>query len=102
MPKQLTYLSPHQNGKVFGILMALASLTFVIPFSLFFLVIHHLTAPIGLPPGPPPFLFLIFPVMYMVFGYLSVALGCLLYNFMFKYIGGIEFQDGERPRDPAS
>ncbi|HVB48261.1 MAG TPA: hypothetical protein VNF69_07710 [Burkholderiales bacterium] len=31
------------------------------------------------------------PVIYLVLGYVMVAIGCLIYNFMFKYIGGIEF-----------
>jgi len=42
--------------------------------------------------GPPALMILIMPVMYLVIGYLSVAIGCAVYNFMFKYIGGIEFE----------
>lgn len=32
MKKQIKRMSPHQNGKVFGVLMAIASLVFVVPF----------------------------------------------------------------------
>lgn len=31
-------------------------------------------------------------VMYFVIGYFSVVVGCLLYNVLFKFIGGIEFE----------
>jgi hypothetical protein len=35
---------------------------------------------------------LMMPIFYLVFGYVMVAIGCAVYNFMFKYIGGIEFE----------
>jgi hypothetical protein len=38
------------------------------------------------------FLFAFFPIVYFVFGHLGVALGCVVYNFLFKYIGGFEFE----------
>jgi hypothetical protein len=34
----------------------------------------------------------LFPVMYLVIGYVMVVLGCAVYNFMFKFIGGMEFE----------
>jgi len=36
------------------------------------------------------------PFIYLIFGYISVAIGCALYNVMFKYIGGFEFEARER------
>lgn len=86
MKQQVSRLSPHQNGKVFGVLMALSSLVFLVPF--FFIFSATMPAGAG---GPPAFMILAMPVMYLVFGYLSVALGCAVYNFMFNFIGGIEF-----------
>ena len=86
MKQQVARLSPHQNGKVFGVLTAIGSLVFVIPFFLIFSVTG------GANGGPPASMFLLMPVMYLVFGYLAVAVGCLLYNFMFKYLGGIEYE----------
>ena len=86
MKQQIERLSPHQNGKVFGVLMALGAFVFAIPMFLIFMA----TAPKE--SGPPAFMFLLFPVMYLIFGYLSVAIGCWIYNAMFKYIGGIEFE----------
>jgi len=35
MKKQIRRMSPHQNGKVAGILMAVSSLIFFVPFSPF-------------------------------------------------------------------
>lgn len=32
------------------------------------------------------------PVMYLVMGYVSVAIACAVYNLLFKHIGGIEFE----------
>jgi hypothetical protein len=88
MKKQIKRLSPHQNGKVFGVLMALSSLVFVIPFAFAFSFM-----PMGQRAGEPGMLFLIAaPIMYLVMGYVMVAVGCLIYNFAYKYIGGIEFE----------
>jgi hypothetical protein len=86
MKVQVARLSPHQNGKVFGVLMALGSLVFLVPFTLIFAMAPEQ------PNAPPAFLFLLFPILYLIFGYLSVAVGCWLYNVMFKYIGGIEYE----------
>lgn len=86
MKQQVAKLSPHQNGKVFAILMALSSLVFIVPFGLFAVV----SAPAGA--RGPMFMFLVMPLIYLVFGYVSIAIGCAVYNYMFKYIGGIEFE----------
>jgi drug/metabolite transporter (DMT)-like permease len=86
MKQQVARLSPHQNGKVFAVLMALGSLVFLIPLSA---VLWFTPSD---PNAPPTWLFLLFPVIYLILGYVSVAVGCWLYNVMFKYIGGIEFE----------
>jgi len=85
MNQQIERFSPHQNGKVFGVLMAFSSLIFLIPFSL----IMFATTPDDV--RPPVFFFFLAPLLYLVMGYVMVAIGCVIYNFMFKYIGGIEF-----------
>lgn len=87
MKQQIARLSPHQNGKVFGVLMALTSLIFLIPFVLLF----GAFGPGGRGAGPSMFMFILMPFIYLIFGYLSVAVGCMIYNFMFRYIGGVEF-----------
>ncbi len=82
MKQQVTRLSPHQNGKVFGVLTAVTSLVFVVPFFLFSLTFAG---------GGSNWMILLMPFMYLIFGYISVAIGCLIYNFTFKIIGGIEY-----------
>ncbi|MEO7886290.1 MAG: hypothetical protein ABI893_06230 [Polaromonas sp.] len=91
MKQQISRLSPHQNGKVFGVLMAIGSLVFLVPFFLVFATM----APAGAGNAPPLLMFLFMPVLYLILGYLSVAIGCALYNFMFKYLGGVEFESSE-------
>lgn len=89
MKHQIARFSPHQNAKVFAVLMAVGSLVFLVPFML-------LT--IGMAPqgAAPPWAFVIaLPLIYLVFGYLSVALACWIYNVMYPHIGGIEFEAGE-------
>lgn len=87
MKTQIQRFSPHQNGKVFAVLMAVSSLVFVVPFML----IASATAPQG-SGAMPLFMVVLFPLFYLVFGYVMVAIGCWLYNVMFKYIGGIEYE----------
>lgn len=86
MKQQIARFSPHQNGKVFAILMALGALVFMMPFMLF----AFATAPVAA--RPPMLFFLAMPILYLVMGYVMVAIGCALYNFMYKRIGGIEFE----------
>ncbi len=88
MVKQIERFSPHQNAKVMAILMAIGSLVFLLPFMLF----ASMAAPRGA--GFSMSMMLLLPVFYLVIGYLGVAAGCWLYNTMFRYIGGIEYEDG--------
>ena len=92
MIKQIERFSPHQNAKVIAILMALASLVFMLPFLLFASVV----APRGI--GMPLSMMVLFPVIYLVLGYLGVA-SCWIYNAMFKHIGGIEYEEGPSAPD---
>jgi Ca2+/H+ antiporter len=85
MRVQIQRFSPHRNAKVFAVLFAVSSPVFVVPVML----IAGLAAPKD--QGQPMFMAILFPIMYLVFGYISVAVGCWMYNVMFKHIGGIEF-----------
>ncbi len=92
MKKQISRMSLHQNGKVFGILMAVGSLVFVLPFfaiAMFFApdVDQH-----GNPVTFPKFMFILFPILYLVIGYLMTVIGSAIYNLLFRYIGGFEFE----------
>ena len=86
MKQQIARISPHQNGKVLGVLMALSSLVFVVPFTLFSIF----AAPQG--SGPSGFFLVLLPIFYLVMGYLTVAVACWLYNHLYKSLGGIEFE----------
>ena len=86
MKTRVHRFSPHQNAKVFAVLMAISSLIFVIPFMLF----ANFMAPQG--SGFPAFMVLAFPVIYLVFGYIFVAIGCWVYNLLAQFTGGIEFE----------
>ena len=86
MKTQIKRLSSHQNGKVFGVICALGSLVFVVPMMFFAGAMESQ----GM--GMPRAVFLLFPVGYLVMGYLSVALACIVYNFAFGFLGGIEYE----------
>src|SRR5690349_1913928 len=86
MKQQIARFSPHQNGKVFAVLMAVSSLVFLVPF----MVLAFATAPA--PARPPLFFFIGLPVLYLVIGYVMVAISCWVYNAFYKHIGGIEFE----------
>lgn len=85
MQMQIARFSPHQNGKVFGVLTAIVSFIFLVPFTLVALA----TAPKDA--APPVFVLLLLPLVYMLLSYAMVAVGCWLYNRLFRHIGGIEF-----------
>jgi hypothetical protein len=88
MKVQIKRFALHQNAKVFGVLMGLSSLVFAVPA---FIIFSAVAVPAG-HKGPPAFMFLLFPLMYLVMGYIMVAIGCALYNFVSRYTGGIEYE----------
>lgn len=97
MKKQIRRMSPHQNGKVFGVLMAVASLVFVVPMFLIMLFAAPVIDQHGNPVTFPMFLVILFPIIYLVFGYVATVIGSTIYNFLFKYVGGFEYEvtDGD-------
>lgn len=89
MKQQIARFSPHQNAKVLAVLMTVGSLVFLVPMMLFMSMASPREA-------QPPFLFFVaMPLLYLVFGYISVAIGCLIYNQLVKYTGGFEFETDE-------
>lgn len=85
MKIQIEKFSVHQNAKVFAVLMALSSFFFVVPFMLF----ASMVAPEG---SFPLFMLIVFPLMYLVLGYVMVAVGCWVYNWIARHTGGLEFE----------
>ena len=92
MKKQIKRLSPHQNGKVFGILSAVATLPIFIPMFLMMSVFMPEVDQNGNAVEFPGFMFIMFPIFYLIFGYISVAVACLFYNLIQKYVGGFEYE----------
>jgi hypothetical protein len=87
MKQQVARFSPHQNGKVFGVMTAVTSLIVIVPA----LLLASVFAPAD-QGGPPLLMMLLAPLFYLIFGYVFTAIGCLIYNALFKYIGGIEYE----------
>ena len=89
MKKQIKRLSLHQNGKVFGCLIAVASL----PFFLSTVVMMYIIAPQGegSQSNLSNLVFLLFPLVYLFLAYLFAVIVCFVYNTLVKYIGGFEF-----------
>lgn len=89
MRNRITRLSPHQNGKVAGVLMAIVSLVIVVPIALIVSAVVPATARQGSLPSIG--FVLILPVLYLIFGYIGTALASLVYNGVSKLVGGFEF-----------
>lgn len=86
MKQQIAVLSPHQNGKVVGALMAATSLVLAIPFVLFALLLAPQRS------APSAYYAILLPIVYLVMGYFIVSLVCCLYNYLYRFIGGVEFE----------
>jgi hypothetical protein len=85
--RRIEHLSPHQNGKVFAVLVGAVSVVFVLP------LFAYMAFTLPRTEAVPGILIVLLPLGYAVLAYISVALGCALYNVLFKYIGGIEFEE---------
>lgn len=88
MTQQLRRFGVGQTAKVAGALYALMGLVLV-PFFL----LASMSFPEGMGFGMG--LVLLMPILYGVFGYIFVAIGCAIYNFVAGYVGGIEVDLGE-------
>lgn len=86
MKQQVARFSPHQNAKVAAVLMAVSSLIFTIPFFLLASVFGAGRS------GMPIWMIVILPLLYLVIGYISVVIGCALYNVIVPFTGGIEYE----------
>ncbi len=80
MKKQITNVSPVQTAKVMAVLYLVMSLPIVLLMMAF--------APSM---GMGKIMFLIFPVIYMVIGFIFTLIGSFIYNFVAGLVGGFEF-----------
>jgi hypothetical protein len=95
MKKQISRISPHQSAKVIGgLYLLVTSPACLIGIFLFFgslIVKQNILQSL-------PFLFFVFvPLIYGFLGYLGFGLLAIAYNFIAKYIGGIEFEVNDLP-----
>ena len=83
-----------QTAKIAAIMYFLISLIFVIPFGLIALVSSFASrGREGVAGALFGGVFIIFmPIVYAALGFVFVAIGCLFYNLVAKYVGGIEIE----------
>ena len=96
MKKQIKRLSPHQNGKVVAVLITISALLMFIPMAVLMYFMLPQVDQQGNPVEYPIFMFAVMPIFYLVFGYIFAALGCAIYNVVYKFIGGFEFEVEEK------
>ena len=83
MPSQIVRFSVHQTAKVLA--------TIYLGMGLLFIPIFMLISKVS--PTPVPFgmgFAILIPILYAIFGYIFVALGCFIYNFAAGFVGGVE------------
>ena len=85
---QIKRLSPHQNAKVSAVMMAIVSLVFILPFGL----IAAAFSPAGTEAGLGFGFLIAAPLIYLVIGYVMTIISCALYNFVSRFVGGIEYE----------
>lgn len=78
---QITRFAVHQTSKVVAICYFCVTIVFV-PFFIFGALQGT---------GPLRWIFLGAPIFYGVMSYLFTAFGCVVYNFIARKVGGIEF-----------
>lgn len=88
MKVQIKNFSTHQTAKVFAILMAVASLLFMIPFILIsiFANTHTVNS------SAFSLIFIMMPLFQGIFGYIMMRFGMWIYNKLTSRVGGIEFE----------
>ena len=95
--RRIKKFTPLQLGKMLAVIYGLGSLIFVPFFLLFAGIASMMPKGAGAPAMPAIFgmgvgFILFFPIMYAVMGFVTGALGALIYNLVAKWIGGIEVE----------
>ena len=83
MKKQIINISPIQTAKVFALLYFVISLPLV----------GFMAITMSFSPAPKPGLWflIVFPFVYLIFGFIFTAFGAWVYNFIAQWVGGIEY-----------
>ena len=90
MRHRITRIAPLQFGKVFAVLYGLLS----IPIALIMLVAAAF-APAE--ESMPVWLVVAIPVLYVVFGFIFMAIAAWLYNVVARWTGGVEYVTEDVP-----
>lgn len=85
MRQQIRKFGIAQTAKVAGVLYGLMGLVFL-PFLLVISALSPKDADFGMGFA------LAMPILYGVLGFIGTAIGCALYNFVAKLVGGIEVE----------
>jgi len=83
MRHQIIRLSPFQTAKVMAALYGLMGFVFI-PFA------YMMMSRAGNDSRPGAWFLIVVPLAYAAFGFVFVAIGCLVYNFVASITGGIE------------
>lgn len=91
MSKSIISFAPHKTALTISVLFAISSLVFVIPAMIMFSFIPNTDANgNAIQMGPPMIMFVLMPIFYLIFGYISTLIGAWLYNKVAKFTGGIK------------
>lgn len=85
MKQQVARLSPHQNAKVLAVLVSSVALIALLPLG-------AIAMAYGAPLKLDPTLLLVAAAAYVLLNYVLTAVGCLLYNGLARFVGGLEFE----------
>ena len=87
MVKRITRVSPWQTAKTLAVFYFIVGAILAVPI---FLVRSLAPISSGTHPFPPGFA-IAFPFLYALAALVFVPIGCALYNFAARLVGGIEF-----------
>jgi hypothetical protein len=90
MTKELVRIVPWQAGKVFAVIYFFLGLILNIPLALSAALNPSPQAKVG------PWIFVLFPIAYALFGLLFIPLCCWIYNTTAKFTGGIKVAVSDR------
>ena len=86
MTSRVQRIAPWQATKLFTLLYFIIGLVFMVPLLLIALMVPQQAGEEEITLG----FALIFPVMYALIGLIFVPIGCLLYNFCARLVGGLD------------
>ena len=76
--------------------MTIAALCMFIPMTIIMSFVAPQVDQNGNPVEFPMAMLIAIPFFYLIFGYITTAIGCAIYNFFYPYIGGFEFEAEEK------